>query len=108
MKEEQHGRVGKIGEKRNEKVNTIKIDSIVDLPLNWPWPFIFIGWGDLSPQGNPFIILIYQDSSIWLRIGGHRSDRLWAPVRRCTRRADLVEIVSPSSGLRFGRSTYES
>jgi hypothetical protein len=32
MKEEQHGRVGKVREKRNEKVNTIKIDSIVIYP----------------------------------------------------------------------------
>jgi hypothetical protein len=32
---------------------------------------------------------------------GHRSDR-------CTRYADLAEVISPSSGLRFGRSTYES
>jgi hypothetical protein len=32
MKEEQHDRVGKVREKRNEKVNTIKIDSIVISP----------------------------------------------------------------------------
>jgi hypothetical protein len=32
MKEEQHGRVRKVREKRNEKVNTIKIDSIVISP----------------------------------------------------------------------------
>jgi hypothetical protein len=32
MKEEQHDRVGKVKEKRNEKVNTIKIDSIVISP----------------------------------------------------------------------------
>jgi hypothetical protein len=32
MKEEQHDRVGKVREKRNEKVNTIKIDSIVIYP----------------------------------------------------------------------------
>jgi hypothetical protein len=32
MKEEQHGRVGKVRGKRNEKVNTIKIDSIVISP----------------------------------------------------------------------------
>jgi hypothetical protein len=32
MKEEQHGSVGKVREKRNEKVNTIKIDSIVIYP----------------------------------------------------------------------------
>jgi hypothetical protein len=32
MKEEQHGRVGKVREKRNEKVNMIKIDSIVIPP----------------------------------------------------------------------------
>jgi hypothetical protein len=32
MKEEHHGRVGKVREKRNEKVNTIKIDSIVISP----------------------------------------------------------------------------
>jgi hypothetical protein len=44
MKEEQHGRVGKVREKRNEKVNMIKIDSIVIPPLNRQWPFIFIGW----------------------------------------------------------------
>jgi hypothetical protein len=43
MKEEQHGRVGKVREKRNEKVNMIKIDSIVIPPLNRQWPFIFIG-----------------------------------------------------------------
>jgi hypothetical protein len=29
MKEKQHDRVGKVKEKRNEKVTTIKIDSIV-------------------------------------------------------------------------------
>jgi hypothetical protein len=32
MKEEQHGRVGKVREKRNEKVNMIKIDLIVISP----------------------------------------------------------------------------
>jgi hypothetical protein len=32
MKEEQHDRVGKVREKRNKKVNTIKIDSIVIYP----------------------------------------------------------------------------
>jgi hypothetical protein len=32
MKKEQHDRVGKVREKKNEKVNMIKIDSIVDLP----------------------------------------------------------------------------
>jgi hypothetical protein len=32
MKEEQHGRVGKVREKRNEKVNTIMIDSIALSP----------------------------------------------------------------------------
>jgi hypothetical protein len=32
MKEEQHDRVGKVREKRNEKVNMIKIDSIVIYP----------------------------------------------------------------------------
>jgi hypothetical protein len=44
MKEEHHGRFGKVREDRNEKVNIIKIDSIVDIPLNRSWPFIFIGW----------------------------------------------------------------
>jgi hypothetical protein len=32
---------------------------------------------------------------------GHWSDR-------CSRRADLPEVISPLSGLRFGRSTYQS
>jgi hypothetical protein len=32
MKKEQHGRVGKVRERRNKKVNTIKIDSIVIYP----------------------------------------------------------------------------
>jgi hypothetical protein len=32
MKEEQHDRAGKVREQRNEKVNTIKIDSIVIYP----------------------------------------------------------------------------
>jgi hypothetical protein len=32
MKEEQHGRVGKVRKKRSEKVNTIKINSIVIYP----------------------------------------------------------------------------
>jgi hypothetical protein len=40
MKEEQHGRVGKVRKKRNEKVNTIKIDSIVI--------YLSIGCGPLS------------------------------------------------------------
>jgi hypothetical protein len=107
MKEEQHDRAGKVREQRNEKVNTIKIDSIVIYALNRSWPFIFIGWGGLAPQENPFTSLIYQDSSIWLGIGGtgqtchgHRSDR-------CTRCANLVEGVSPPSRLWFGCSTYE-
>jgi hypothetical protein len=32
MKQEQHGRVGKVREKMNERVNMIKIDSIVIYP----------------------------------------------------------------------------
>jgi hypothetical protein len=60
-----------------------------------------MGWGGLVPQGNPFTSLIYQDSPIWPESGAlvrpswHRSDR-------CTRSADLGEVISPSSGLRFG------
>jgi hypothetical protein len=44
---------------------------LIDLMINFnrPWPFIFIGWGGPAPQGNPFTSLIYQNSSIWLRIG---------------------------------------
>jgi hypothetical protein len=37
--------------------------------LNRSWPFIFIWWGGLTPQGNSFTSLIYQGSSIWLGIG---------------------------------------
>jgi hypothetical protein len=95
--------VGKVRE-QGRKVDTIKdkFDRFdCDISLNQPCPFIFIGWGGLAPQGNPFTSLIYQDSSIWLGIGRHRSDR-------CTRRADLAKVVSPPSRLRLGRSTYES
>jgi hypothetical protein len=69
MKEEQHGRVEKVREKMNEKVNTIKIDSIV-IVLNRSWPFIFIGWGGFAPQGNHITSLIDQNFSIWLGIRG--------------------------------------
>jgi hypothetical protein len=41
MKEEQHGRVGKVREKMNEKVNVIKIDSIVIYPSIGRGPYIY-------------------------------------------------------------------
>jgi hypothetical protein len=86
-------------EERKGKYDKNRFDC--DIFLNRPWPFIFIGWGGLVPQGNPFTSIIFKNSSIWLGIRGHRSDL-------CTQRVDLGEFISPSLGLQFGRSTYES
>jgi hypothetical protein len=63
--------VGKLRE-QGKKVNTIKdkFDRFdCDIFFHRSWPFIFIGWGSLAAQGNPFTSLIYQDTSIWLGIG---------------------------------------
>jgi hypothetical protein len=49
--------------------------------LNRLWPFIFIGWGGLAPQGNPFTNLNLSGLLFSVRTGGHRSDRWGAPVR---------------------------
>jgi hypothetical protein len=57
---------------RKRKVNMIKdkFDRFdCDISLNRAWPFIFIEWRGLAPQGNHFTSLIYHDSSIWLGIG---------------------------------------
>jgi hypothetical protein len=44
-------------------------------PLKRSWPFIFIGWGGLTPQGILLQLEICKDSSILLGLGVHRSDR---------------------------------
>jgi hypothetical protein len=64
-------------------------------------PLYIYGVGRSCPARKSFTSLIYQDSPIWPESGAlvrpswHRSDR-------CTRSADLGEVISPSSGLRFG------
>jgi hypothetical protein len=62
--------VGKVRERgRKGKYDKDKFDRFdCHISFNRPWTFIFIGWGGLAPQGNPFTSLIYQDSSIWLGI----------------------------------------
>jgi hypothetical protein len=51
--------------------------------LNRSWPFIFIGWGGLALQGNPFTSLNLSGLLVLVRTWGHRSDR-------CARRAYLI------------------
>jgi hypothetical protein len=94
MKEEQHDRVGKVKEKRNEKVNTIKIDSIVIyIPQSVVALYIY-RVGRSCPARKSFY-KANLSGLLRLGIGGtgqtgneHRSDR-------CTRCADLAEGVSP-------------
>jgi len=47
-----------------KRIKTIKVEVVLIFDrlddLNQPWPFIFIGWDGLIPQGIPFTDLDLQ------------------------------------------------
>jgi hypothetical protein len=89
---------------RQIKVN--KFDRLDDQPQSVVAPYIYrVGrscpaWKFFyKPNQSGLLNLARKLGGTGLTGEGHRSDR-------CIRRVDLGEVTSPSSGLRFGRSTH--
>jgi hypothetical protein len=58
--------------------------------LNESWSFIFIGWGGLAPQGNPYTSLIYQESDL-IRNQGAPVRPVLSACRSCIRHISLIQ-----------------
>jgi hypothetical protein len=110
MKEEQQVVDWKIWQEVKVNTRQIKVnrfDRLDDEPQSAVAPYIYrVGRSCptrksfYKPNISGLLNLARNQGGTGLTGEGHRSDR-------CIRRVDLGEVISPSSELLFGRSTYE-